>query len=106
MRETGLTQDALLQYKDLEESFPEACPAKYELARSYQMLGETAQAFTYIERAISCNSTDITYPLFAAQLYEKQGNLLKAKQTFQFVLQMDPTNAIAVQAIRRISEGN
>jgi tetratricopeptide (TPR) repeat protein len=82
--------DALQQYKAAVQLNPHSARYWFDLANTYQVLGDIASQAAALERAIQADSTTPDVAWEAANLYLSQGETEKALREFGVVIANDP----------------
>jgi tetratricopeptide (TPR) repeat protein len=103
LRSAGELRQAIQQYNQMAELFPDETDAYYHLALAYKMDDQPTQAMEAIEKAIRLAlSPQINYYLRAAEIYEWAGDIPNAVEAFENVLLIDPQNQDAIEGIERL----
>ncbi len=103
MRDTDQLDKAIELYKVLILQFPEDSNILYEVSWAYWLKNEVEISTHSIVKAIQMNPEKIHYYFRAGDLYEKTGNLEKAKEIYENVLTIDPNNSFASQKLNQIN---
>ena len=94
---------ALDVYSDTVTLFPDFTKAYYEMAWAYYMADEFDAAVHAIEKAFDLlEAPDHRYNLRSALIYERAGNIQKAKDQYLQVLSMDSDNKTAQSGLIRL----
>lgn len=95
--------EAVQEYRAAAQLNPHSARYWFDLASSYQVLGDTANQAAALERAIQADATTPDVAWEAANLYLVQGETEKALREFRVVIANDPSLAnVALQFAWRI----
>jgi tetratricopeptide (TPR) repeat protein len=86
-------REAYLRAASLDEKFK---PAKLELAKLDLAEGKTDSARQRVDGLLADDHRDLTARLVLGAVEEKAGNLAKAMETYELILQADPENVVAL----------
>ncbi|GAB4502307.1 MAG: hypothetical protein Fur0035_18550 [Anaerolineales bacterium] len=104
-RQSGNLPLALTVLQEALRCFPEAAPLYFELAATYQRMGEQDAARQSIERALTLEQTPtLSYLLRAASIYEWTGDKAKALAFYRLALTIDPQDESALRGAARLGQ--
>jgi tetratricopeptide (TPR) repeat protein len=86
---------------------PQEMKALRDLGLMYRgQLKDLNKAIAVFKEYIAASPQEVYGYILLAQTYEEAGQVEKARQTYQELLEIDPTNTTAQQALSRLSEDN
>lgn len=107
----GLALRRLGQLTDAEDSLRRALDLGQDTAALHAELGQVLvevgkgqEAIDYLARAVQLAPTNIAYNLSLADAYRSTGQRTEATAAYQLVLEMDPENARARQALQELDK--
>lgn len=103
LRDTNQLTEAIELYEVLILQYPEDSELLYEVSWAYWLNNEIEVSKQSIEKAIQINPGKVYYYLRAGDLYEKTGNIVKAKEIYETALTIDPANIQASQKLNQIN---
>jgi tetratricopeptide (TPR) repeat protein len=99
-RNADRVSEAIELYKQTIVLFPDYPIVYYQLAQAYKINHQVQEAVDAIERAIEINpKPEVAYYLRAAQIYQWAGDDESAIRTYEKVIELDPQNQEAQQAL-------
>ena len=106
LQANGQIEPAISVYQNMFGLFPNDARIYYEISDSYYQVGQIAEAIDAVEKAlVLADSPTLSYYLRAAQVFEAAGELDKALQAYQAVLEITPDNGEALRGVERLTGG-
>jgi len=104
-RQAGNLTLALAVYQEALARFPDLAYAYYEMAYTYQLNKQPAQAMTAIQRALTLMAPpEAYYYVRAGIIYEWAGDKNQALHAYRLALLIDPQNAAALEGVQRLGK--
>ncbi|MGB8252242.1 MAG: tetratricopeptide repeat protein, partial [Anaerolineaceae bacterium] len=104
LRESEDLSSALIIYQQALELFPDRAPIYYEMAWAYRLAESKSKAIQAIEQAlVFSTSSSEWYYIRAGQIYEWAGEPDKAIAAYRAAIQINPDNANAQAALKRLA---
>jgi len=103
LRDSNYLHEAIEEYKEVAEEFPEDGRSFYELAWAYWLDNQPEQAINSIVKAMEINPEEINFVLRSGFIFEDSGLLKKALQAYQKALTINPDHPEGLKAVKRLS---
>jgi tetratricopeptide (TPR) repeat protein len=104
-RQSGNLALAFAVYQEALARFPDYAPVYFEIAYSYQLNKQSAQAIAAIEQALVLMAPpNAYYYTRAGNIYEWAGDKNQALQAYRQALLIDPQNADALKGVERLGK--